>query len=124
MTSLRQDLEKEQANSKFEERYSRQILFRGIGAEGQRRLTAGRIAIVGCGATGSALAQLLGRAGVGKLRIIDRDYVEASNLQRQSLFDEADASESTPKAIAAARKIAGFNSEVEVEARVVVLEVV
>jgi molybdopterin-synthase adenylyltransferase len=118
VTSLRQDLEKEQANSKFEERYSRQILFRGIGAEGQRRLTAGRIAIVGCGATGSALAQLLARAGVGKLRIIDRDYVEASNLQRQSLFDEADASESTPKAIAAARKIAGFNSEVEVEARV------
>jgi adenylyltransferase/sulfurtransferase len=115
---LRQGLENEQANSKFEERYSRQILFRGIGAEGQRRLAAGRIAIVGCGATGSALAQLLARAGVGKLRIIDRDYVEASNLQRQSLFDEADASESTPKAIAAARKIAGFNSEVEVEARV------
>ena len=118
MTSLRQGLEKEQANSKFEERYSRQILFRGIGAEGQRRLAAGRIAIVGCGATGSALAQLLARAGIGKLRIIDRDYVEASNLQRQSLFDEADASESTPKAIAAARKIAGFNSEVEAEARV------
>ena len=118
MTSLRQGLENAQANSKFEERYSRQILFRGIGAEGQRRLTAGRIAIVGCGATGSALAQLLARAGVGKLRIIDRDYVEASNLQRQSLFDEADAYESTPKAIAAARKIAGFNSEVEVEARV------
>jgi len=118
VTSLRQGLENEQANSKFEERYSRQILFRGIGAEGQRRLAAGRIAIVGCGATGSALAQLLARAGVGKLRIIDRDYVEASNLQRQSLFDEADASESTPKAIAAARKIAGFNSEVEVEARV------
>lgn len=118
MTSLRQGLEKEQANSKFEERYSRQILFRGIGAEGQRRLAAGRIAIVGCGATGSVLAQLLARAGIGKLRIIDRDYVEASNLQRQSLFDEADASESTPKAIAAARKIAGFNSEVEVEARV------
>jgi molybdopterin-synthase adenylyltransferase len=118
VTSLRQGLEREQANSKFEERYSRQILFRGIGAEGQRRLTAGRIAIVGCGATGSALAQLLARAGVGKLRIIDRDYVEASNLQRQSLFDEADAFESTPKAIAAARKIAGFNSEVEVEARV------
>ena len=118
MTSLRQGLEKEQPNAKFEERYSRQILFRGIGAEGQRRLAEGRIAIVGCGATGSALAQLLARAGVGKLRIIDRDYVEASNLQRQSLFDEADAYESTPKAIAAARKIAGFNSEVEVEARV------
>jgi molybdopterin/thiamine biosynthesis adenylyltransferase len=103
---------------KFEERYSRQILFRGIGAEGQRRLAAGRVAIVGCGATGSALASLLGRAGVGTLRIIDRDYVEASNLQRQSLFEEKDAAESLPKAIAAARKIAAFNSEIVVEARV------
>jgi molybdopterin/thiamine biosynthesis adenylyltransferase len=103
---------------KFEERYSRQILFGGIGAEGQRRLAAGRVAIVGCGATGSALASLLGRAGVGGLRIIDRDYVEASNLQRQSLFDEKDAAESLPKAIAAARKIAGFNSEIVVEPRV------
>ena len=103
---------------KFEERYSRQILFRGIGAEGQRRLAAGRVAIVGCGATGSAVASLLARAGVGTLRIIDRDYVEASNLQRQSLFDEKDAAESLPKAIAAARKIAAFNSEIVVEARV------
>ncbi len=103
---------------KFEERYSRQILFRGIGAEGQRRLAAGRVAIVGCGATGSALASLLGRAGVGTLRIIDRDYVEASNLQRQSLFEETDAAESVPKAIAAARKIAAFNSDIVVEARV------
>ncbi|MFZ0319199.1 MAG: ThiF family adenylyltransferase [Candidatus Sulfotelmatobacter sp.] len=114
MTSLRQGTERE----KFQERYSRQILFQGIGAEGQRRLAAGRVAIVGCGATGSALAQLLARAGVGRLRLIDRDYVEASNLQRQSLFDEADAAESLPKAIAAARKIAGFNSEIVVEARV------
>src|SRR5580698_4233183 len=114
MTSLRQGVEQQ----KFEERYSRQILFCGIGAEGQRRLAAGRVAIVGCGATGSALASLLGRAGVGRLRIIDRDYVEASNLQRQSLFDEKDAAESLPKAIAAARKIAGFNSEIVVEARV------
>ena len=114
MTSLRQGVERD----RWEERYSRQILFRGIGAEGQRRLAAGRVAIVGCGATGSALAQLLARAGVGKLRIIDRDYVEASNLQRQSLFDEADAAESLPKAIAAARKIAAFNSEIVVEARV------
>jgi adenylyltransferase/sulfurtransferase len=113
---LRQGVEEEK--EKFGERYSRQILFRGIGAEGQRRLAAGRVAIVGCGATGSALASLLARAGVGKLRIIDRDYVEASNLQRQSLFDEVDASESLPKAIAAARKIAGFNSEIMVEARV------
>ena len=103
---------------KFDERYSRQILFCGIGAEGQRRLAAGRVAIVGCGATGSALASLLGRAGVGRLRIIDRDYVEASNLQRQSLFDEKDAAESLPKAIAAARKIAGLNSEIVVEPRV------
>ena len=102
----------------FEERYSRQILFRGIGTEGQQRLAAGRIAIVGCGATGSALASLLGRAGVGTLRIIDRDYVEASNLQRQSLFEEKDAAESLPKAVAAARKIAAFNSEIAVEARV------
>jgi len=114
VTSLRQGLEKE----KFEERYSRQILFRGIGVEGQRRLAAGRAAIVGCGATGSALASLLARAGVGTLRIIDRDYVEESNLQRQSLFDEKDAAESVPKAIAAARKIAAFNSEIVVEARV------
>ena len=103
---------------KFEERYSRQILFRGIGAEGQRQLAAGRVAIVGCGATGSALASLLARAGVGTLRIIDRDYVEPSNLQRQSLFDEKDAAESVPKAIAAARKIAAFNSEIVVEPRV------
>ena len=114
MTSLRQGTEKE----KFEERYSRQILFRGIGAEGQKRLAEGRAAVVGCGATGSAVAQSLARAGVGRLRIIDRDYVEASNLQRQSLFDEQDAAESLPKAIAAARKIAGFNSEIAVEARV------
>ena len=114
MTSLRQGVEKE----KFEERYSRQILFRGIGAEGQQRLGAGRVAIVGCGATGSALASSLARAGVGTLRIIDRDYVEASNLQRQSLFEEKDATESLPKAIAAARKIAAFNSEITVEARV------
>jgi molybdopterin/thiamine biosynthesis adenylyltransferase len=103
---------------KFEERYSRQILFRGIGPEGQQRLAAGRVAIVGCGATGSALASLLARAGVGTMRIIDRDYVEASNLQRQSLFEEQDAAESLPKAIAAARKIAAFNSEIAVEARV------
>ncbi|MFZ0772698.1 MAG: ThiF family adenylyltransferase [Candidatus Sulfotelmatobacter sp.] len=114
MTSLRQGVEK----NKFEERYSRQILFRGIGAEGQRRLGAGRVAIVGCGATGSALASLLARAGVGTLRIIDRDYVEASNLQRQSLFEEKDAAESLPKAIAAARKISAFNSEIVVEALV------
>jgi molybdopterin-synthase adenylyltransferase len=91
------------------------VLFRGIGSEGQRKLSASRIAIVGCGATGSALASLLARGGVGTIRIIDRDYVEPSNLQRQSLFDESDAAESLPKAIAAARKIAAFNSEIVIE---------
>ena len=101
-----------------DDRYSRQILFRGIGTEGQQKLTQARIAIVGCGATGSALAGLLARAGVGTLRIIDRDYVEPSNLQRQSLFDENDAAELLPKAIAAARQIAAFNSHITVEPKV------
>jgi adenylyltransferase/sulfurtransferase len=102
----------------FEQRYSRQVLFGGIGAEGQKRLAAARVAIVGCGATGSAVAALLARAGVGTLRIIDRDYVETSNLQRQSLFDENDAAESLPKAVAAARRIAAFNSDIVVESQV------
>lgn len=101
-----------------DERYSRQILFRGIGAEGQRKLATARVAIVGCGATGSALAGLLARAGIGTLRIIDRDYVEPSNLQRQSLFDEQDAYDSLPKAIAAVRKVAAFNSQIVVEPKV------
>ena len=98
-----------------DDRYSRQVLFPGIGQEGQERLAAARVAIVGCGATGSAVASLLARSGVGTLRIIDRDYVEASNLQRQTLFEESDAAESLPKAVAAARRIAAFNSEVVVE---------
>jgi molybdopterin-synthase adenylyltransferase len=116
VTSLRQEAQIRQR--RIEERYSRQTLFHGIGVKGQRRLSSGRVAIVGCGATGSALAGLLARAGVGRLRIIDRDYVEPSNLQRQSLFDEKDALESLPKAIAAARKIASFNSEIAVEPEV------
>ncbi|MGA3316252.1 MAG: ThiF family adenylyltransferase [Candidatus Korobacteraceae bacterium] len=99
----------------FAERYSRQILFQPVGVQGQKKLAAARIALVGCGATGSAVASLLCRAGVGALRIVDRDYVEPSNLQRQVLFDEADAAESLPKAIAAARKIKAFNSEIAVE---------
>ena len=102
----------------LDERYSRQVLFPGIGVEGQRKLSASQIAVVGCGATGSALASLLARAGVGTIRIIDRDYVEPSNLQRQSLFDESDAAESLPKAIAATRKIAAFNSQIIVEPQV------
>ncbi len=100
----------------FAERYSRQLLFAPLGAEGQARLGRSRVAMVGCGATGSALVSLLARAGVGYLRLIDRDYVEPSNLQRQVLFDEADAAESLPKAVAAARKIASFNSQIAVEA--------
>ena len=102
----------------FQDRYSRQILFPGIGPEGQRLLAEARVAIVGCGATGTCVASLLARAGVGSLLIIDRDYVEPSNLQRQTLFDEADAAESLPKAVAAARKITAFNSEVQVTAEV------
>jgi molybdopterin/thiamine biosynthesis adenylyltransferase len=102
-----------------DERYSRQILFQGIGAEGQKRLAQARTVVVGCGATGSAVASLLARSGVGTIRIIDRDFVEASNLQRQTLFDEADARESLPKAIAAARRIAAFNSQIVVEPQVV-----
>jgi adenylyltransferase/sulfurtransferase len=101
-----------------DERYSRQILFGGIGEAGQKKLLASAVAIVGCGATGSALASLLARAGVGMLRIIDRDYVEASNLQRQTLFDESDAEQSLPKAVAAARRIASFNSQIVVEPQV------
>lgn len=102
----------------FHDRYSRQVLFPGIGAAGQQRLAAGRVAVVGCGATGTCVVSLLARAGVGELLILDRDYVEASNLQRQTLFDEADAAESLPKAVAAARKIAAFNSEVNVTPQV------
>ena len=103
---------------KFDDRYSRQVLFPGIGHEGQARLAQGHVAIVGCGATGASVAGLLARAGVGHLLIIDRDYVEASNLQRQSLFDEADAAESVPKAVAAVRKIFAFNSDVQTRAEV------
>jgi molybdopterin-synthase adenylyltransferase len=100
------------------ERYSRQVLFGAIGAEGQEGLRKAHVAVVGVGATGAAAASLLARAGVGKLTLIDRDFVEESNLQRQVLFDEADARESRAKAEAARRKIAEFNSEVEVWAQV------
>ena len=97
------------------ERYSRQILFSGIGKEGQRQLLQARALIVGCGALGSAHAESLARAGVGKLRIVDRDFVEASNLQRQTMFTERDAEERIPKAVAAANHIREINGEIEVE---------
>jgi len=91
------------------------MLFAGIGPQGQQRLLASRAAIVGCGAIGAAAANLLVRAGVGYLRIIDRDFVEPSNLQRQTLFDEADALNALPKAVAAERKLRSINSSVSVE---------
>src|SRR6266536_2379569 len=94
-------------------RYSRQILFSGIGKDGQRRLLESRALIVGCGALGSAQAESLARAGVGRLRIVDRDFVETSNLQRQTMFTEHDAAERVPKAIAAANHIRELNSEIE-----------
>ena len=100
------------------DRYSRQILFPGIGPLGQQRLAAAHVAIVGCGAMGAASASLLARAGVGTLTLIDRDFVEPSNLQRQALFDESDARDSLPKAEAARRHIALFNSSVAVHARI------
>ncbi|HEX9543783.1 MAG TPA: ThiF family adenylyltransferase [Pyrinomonadaceae bacterium] len=99
----------------MDERYSRQILFSGIGKEGQARLLQSRVLIVGCGALGSAQAESLARAGVGNLRIVDRDFVEASNLQRQTMFSERDATERTPKAIAAASHIHEFAAAINVE---------
>src|SRR5881396_2487856 len=96
------------------ERYSRQILFTGIGESGQPRLLASHVAIVGCGALGSFQAAALARAGVGRLTIIDRDYIEPSNLQRQWLFEEADAAAALPKAIAAERALARVNASVRV----------
>jgi len=98
------------------ERYSRQILFNEIGKAGQERLLASRVLVVGCGALGASHAEMLSRAGVGHLRIVDRDFVEFTNLQRQTLFKEADAAERLPKAIAAKKRIGEINSEIEVEA--------
>ncbi len=96
------------------ERYSRQILFPGIGEQGQEALGSSSAAVVGCGALGSFHAAALARAGVGRLTIIDRDYVETSNLQRQWLFEESDAAEAMPKAAAAKRRLAAINSGISV----------
>lgn len=101
-----------------EQRYARQIRFPAIGTDGQRRLGEARVAVVGVGALGSASANLLARAGVGKLTLIDRDVVEASNLQRQLLYDEADALAGTPKAVAAAKRLAAINGDVAIRAEV------
>jgi adenylyltransferase/sulfurtransferase len=96
-------------------RYARQMRFAAIGEQGQRRLTAARALLCGCGALGSTIANMLVRAGVGCLRIVDRDFVELSNLQRQVLFDEADVAGGLPKAIAAAEKLHGINASATVE---------
>lgn len=97
------------------EKYSRQILFDRFGKTGQERLLNASAVLVGCGALGTSSANLLVRAGLGRLRIIDRDFVEPSNLQRQTLFDEADAREALPKAVAAERHLRAINSGVQVE---------
>ncbi len=96
-------------------RYSRQARFLPWGEQGQAKFGAARVAIVGCGALGTVQAEILTRAGAGTLRIIDRDILELSNLQRQFLFSEADVAEGTPKAVAAARRLAAINSEVALE---------
>ena len=96
------------------ERYSRQVLFPGIGEEGQRKLRQSRVLLVGCGALGSNIANTMVRAGVGKITIVDRDFLELNNLQRQLLFDEEDVAKSLPKAVAAAEKLRKINSEVEI----------
>ena len=99
-------------------RYSRQEIFTPIGRDGQARLKAARVAVVGCGALGSQLCETMVRAGVGLVRLIDRDIVEESNLQRQSLFTEADAQALRPKALAAKARLQTINSEVTIDARV------
>src|SRR6204780_2855184 len=97
------------------ERYSRQVLFAGIGERGQQYLLDARVAVAGCGALGSFQAGALARAGIGYLRIIDRDYVELSNLQRQWLFDQCDVEQGLPKAVAAARRLAAINSDIRID---------
>jgi adenylyltransferase/sulfurtransferase len=105
------------------DRYSRQILFEGIGREGQEALKKARLLVVGCGALGASHSEMLARAGCGFLRIVDRDFVEYSNLQRQTLFTESDANARLPKAAAAKNRLAEVNSEVEVDARVADLNI-
>lgn len=105
--------------SEIHSRYAKQQLFEPIGAIGQQRLGAARVLICGCGATGGTLADLLARAGVGFLRVADRDIVELTNLQRQTLFSEEDVANRTPKAIAAASRLRAINAEIQIEPHVV-----
>lgn len=106
----------------LQDRYARQALFHEIGRDGQRRIESARVAIVGIGALGCQEAALLARAGIGHLRLIDRDFVEASNLQRQILFDEADAARGAAKATAARAQLLRVNSSIEIEACVADLD--
>jgi len=101
------------------DRYEKHMLLEEIGKEGQERLMGSSVAIIGCGALGSMIATLLVRAGVGRIIIVDRDFVEMKNLHRQILFDEEDAENMIPKAMAAMEKLRKINSEVEIEARVI-----
>ena len=105
--------------STMDDRYSRQRLFAPIGNEGQEKLRTATIGLIGLGALGSVIAEQLARAGVGRLIVVDRDFVESSNLHRQTLFTEEDAVEKTPKAIAAARRLSQLNAEIMIEAHVV-----
>ena len=115
-TSLTKRTSANPMDAQQKDRYSRQILFAPIGESGQQRLLDSKAVLVGCGATGTAVANLLIRAGLGALRIIDRDFVEPSNLQRQTLFEESDAQENLPKAVAAKRRLHAINSQAQIEA--------
>ena len=99
-------------------RYARQSILPEVGVAGQARLQAARVLIVGCGALGSGAAELLGRAGIGFLRLVDRDIVESTNIQRQLLFDEQDVAARTPKALAAATRLRQINSTITIEPHV------
>ncbi|WP_202708587.1 ThiF family adenylyltransferase [Sporosalibacterium faouarense] len=100
-------------------RYEKQILFAEIGEEGQERLKASKVIVIGCGALGTVICNSLVRAGVGYIKIVDRDYIEISNLQRQTLFDEKDIADHLPKSIAAKKKLELINSEIIIESEVI-----
>ena len=105
-----------EVNDRSLDRYIRQVRYPGLGADGQRRLLGSRALVCGCGALGSVLANTLARAGVGRLRIVDRDFLELNNLQRQVLYDEEDVAAGLPKAVAAEAKLRKINSQIEIEA--------
>src|SRR5687767_15113755 len=98
------------------DRYARQIRFAPFGEAGQRKLSESRALVCGCGALGSVIANTLVRAGVGHVRLVDRDFLELNNLQRQVLYDEDDVAEGLPKAIAAQNRLRRINSDIEIEA--------